>query len=246
MSNGPEQDPTTEKKEAFIPAYKPPEVEPKTAEEIRAEYVAKRTAYAERATRDDQEIVDQLNAEKPPRSFMDKLRGLNKPYEATPVTERDIAEGEAMLENEAFDAEKAAEAADPLSPEQRSRIAELAELHSGGETMEEADERRRQEEIKKLEDKIKMQTVVVMRDRQRVQEIQEKLKTPISTQEKNDLQSELGMIKRVLPGTEDSLSGLNHEWGTLMKESEKARIFIDRLHVARAEKAAERAAVQAA
>lgn len=107
MSTGPEQDPTTDKKEAFVPAYKAPEGAPKTDEELRAEYVANRTKTAERWTEASREDVDQINAENP-RSFVEKLTRRNKPVEAFKYTERDIAELDAIHDNEALEAEKAA------------------------------------------------------------------------------------------------------------------------------------------
>jgi hypothetical protein len=109
MSNGPEQDPTVEKKEAFVPAFKPEEAEPKTDEEIRSEYVGERTARAADWTEKNNQLTDQLNAERPPRGIVDKLTGRNTPYEyQAPLTERDIAEVDANADNEAFDAEKVA------------------------------------------------------------------------------------------------------------------------------------------
>ena len=89
MSDSPEQDPTIEQAEAFEPAYKPPEDEPKTVEQLRDEEVAMRTG-----------VANEMNANNP-RSIIDKLTGYNKPS-----TEVSVAHASALEDNVAFDAEK--------------------------------------------------------------------------------------------------------------------------------------------
>lgn len=94
MRNSPEQGPqesTVDKDEAFEPAYKPPEDEPKTTEQLRDEEVAMRTG-----------VVNEINAVNP-RSMIDKLLGENKPQ-----TEVGLAQTLAIEDNRAFDTEKAA------------------------------------------------------------------------------------------------------------------------------------------
>lgn len=94
MSNSPEQNPqesTVDKAEAFEPAYKPPEDEPKTTEQLRDEEVAMRT-----------EVLNEVNAINP-QSWIERKLGKN-----IPQTEVSLSHGLALTENEAFDAEKAA------------------------------------------------------------------------------------------------------------------------------------------
>ena len=94
MSDSPEHDPqesTVDKAEAFEPAYKPAEVEPKSVEQLRDEEVAMRT-----------DVVNEINANNP-RSLVDKSTGGNKP-----MTEVGLAHELALTDNTAFDAEKAA------------------------------------------------------------------------------------------------------------------------------------------
>ena len=91
MSDTPEQATAADKAEAFEPAYKPAEDEPKTVEQLRDENVAMRT-----------DVVNEINANNP-RSIVDKLLGENKPQ-----TEVGLAQTLAIEDNRAFDAEKAA------------------------------------------------------------------------------------------------------------------------------------------
>jgi len=113
MSTRPEQDPEskTEQLEAFVPAYKSPEVALKTPEQIQAESADSRA-----------EVANKLNAEFP-QSGVDKLLGRDMPH-----TEVSIAQGLAEEENKVFDAEKSAsEKAEADAAAEKARVEQETE-----------------------------------------------------------------------------------------------------------------------